>query len=71
MSVLVGFITIFIGVFMVNDAKALNNSIIDKARSARNSYNIESGVEMEFYPLTQMEDHSNLIPKEEIKSRYT
>ena len=34
-SVLAGFFTIFIGVFMVNDAKASHSSLLDK--SARNS----------------------------------
>jgi hypothetical protein len=57
-SVLVGFFTIFIGVFMVNDAKASISSIMDKARASRTSYHLETG--REFYPLDDMEDSSRV-----------
>lgn len=59
-SVLVGFFTIFIGVFMVNDSKATNTSFASrKNSSARNSaYNLEHGFrnsKAEFLPLKDME----------------
>jgi hypothetical protein len=58
-SVLVGFFTIFIGVFMVNDSKAANTSFASRKNSAVNSnYNLESGFrdsKAEFFPLKDME----------------
>jgi hypothetical protein len=60
-SVLVGFFTIFIGVFMVNDAKAANTSLIEKTSQARHSYSLENGYKPgqrgEFVPLQELDDH--------------
>jgi hypothetical protein len=53
--VLVGFFTIFIGVFMVNDAKATSTSLIEKTIS-RNSYAMGPGMKGprgEFVPLNE------------------
>lgn len=56
-SVLVGFFTIFIGVFMVNDAKASNTSFIEKSSNRRDSYQLENtGRKPEFVPLNDMDD---------------
>jgi len=64
-SVIIGFITTFIGVFMVNDAKAINNSLIERTVSARGSlYRGELGYKIsgsnEFVPLKNMEEIVNL-----------
>lgn len=64
-SVLVGFFTIFIGVFMVNDAKATNTSFIERSSVVgRNSlsYQMESGSKgprTEFIPLNEADDEGN------------
>lgn len=56
-SVLSGFFTIFIGVFMVNDAKASNSSLIDKSVLSRNSYELDGykGTHDEFAPLEEVQ----------------
>ncbi|KAJ3320856.1 hypothetical protein HDV06_004752 [Boothiomyces sp. JEL0866] len=62
-SVLVGFFTIFIGVFMVNDAKASSSGLIEK--TGRNSlYSADAGIKTgEFYPLKDMDEV--LTPEDE------
>jgi hypothetical protein len=66
-SVLVGFFTIFIGVFMVNDAKATNSSIIDR-QNYNSSYQLESGVkgpQGEFLPLRILDETQDLSNDDE------
>jgi drug/metabolite transporter (DMT)-like permease len=64
-SVLIGFFTTFIGVFMVNDAKAVSNAIIERSASARGSlYRRELGYNIhgsnEFVPLKNLEEIQGL-----------
>jgi hypothetical protein len=75
-SVLVGFFTIFIGVFMVNDAKASNTSFIERQGSQhRNSYQMETGYKGpvgEFLPLKDLDESQELSNDEEFtgQSKY-
>ena len=55
MSVLVGFFTIFIGVFMVNDSKATSSSLSERG-SAYNINAIPSYSKGEFFPLRDFEE---------------
>jgi hypothetical protein len=70
-SVLVGFFTIFIGVFMVNDAKATSSSLIERtSRVSRGSRRASRG---EFVPLTDLDDplETNFpMISDEIQSKY-
>jgi hypothetical protein len=57
-SVLVGFFTIFIGVFMVNDSKSSPNFSSRKNSADNSAYNVELGFrdsKAEFVPLKDME----------------
>ncbi len=74
-SVLVGFFTIFIGVFMVNDAKASNTSFLERQASRRSSYNMEAGMKGpvgEFLPLKDLDETQELSNDEEFtgQSKY-
>jgi hypothetical protein len=67
-SVLVGFFTIFIGVFMVNDAKASNTSFLERQGSHRSSYQMEIGYKGpvgEFLPLRDLDETQELSNDEE------
>ncbi|KAJ3257266.1 hypothetical protein HK103_004820 [Boothiomyces macroporosus] len=55
-SVLVGFFTIFIGVFMVNDEKASSSGLIEKV-GRTSLYSADVGIKTgEFYPLKDMDE---------------
>jgi hypothetical protein len=63
-SVLVGFLTIFIGVFMVNDSKASSSSFIERSSIHRSSiaYEMETGSKRplsEFIPLKEADEDGN------------
>jgi hypothetical protein len=67
-SVLVGFFTIFIGVFMVNDAKASNTSFLERQGPHRSSYQMETGFKGpvgEFLPLKDLDESQELSNDEE------
>ncbi|KAI8894467.1 magnesium transporter [Globomyces pollinis-pini] len=64
LSVLVGFMTTFIGVFMVNDAKVQSHSLVESTTRVTN-YQNEFGVRIrgtnEFVPLQDLEDKEHSL----------